>query len=73
MKTTTITIRLDPEMEQEIDALSRQLGRSRSDVIRDALRRQLALAKFEKLRRGILPLAEAQGILTDEDVFAEVS
>lgn len=73
MKTTTVTIRLDPEMEQEIDALSRQLGRSRSDVIRDALRRQLALAKFEKVRRGLLPLAEAQGILTDEDVFAEVS
>jgi predicted transcriptional regulator len=73
MKTTTVTIRLDPEMEQEIDALSRQLGRSRSDVIRDALRRQLALAKFERLRRGLLPLAEAQGILTDEDVFAEVS
>lgn len=73
MKTTTVTIRLDPEMEHEIDELSRQLGRSRSDVIRDALRRQLALAKFEKVRRGLLPLAEAQGILTDEDVFAEVS
>ena len=41
--------------------------------MRDALRRQLALVQFEQARRGLLPLAEAQGFLTDEDVFAAVS
>jgi len=41
--------------------------------VRDALRRQLALVRFEQARRGLLPLAEAQGFLTDEDVFADVS
>ena len=50
-----------------------QLGRSRSDLIRDALRRQLALVRFEQARRGLLPMAEAKGVLTDEDVFALVS
>ena len=73
MKTSTVTIRLDPKLERELTRISRQLGRSRSDVIRDALRRQLSLVRFEQARRGLLPLAEAQGILTDEDVFAEVS
>ena len=73
MKTSTVTIRLDPKLQRELTRLSRQLGRSRSDVIRDALRRQLSLVRFEQARRGLLPLAEAQGILTDEDVFAEVS
>ena len=56
-----------------LDRLSRQLGRSRSDLVRDALRRQLSLLRFEQARRELLPLAEARGVLTDEDVFAEVS
>ena len=73
MKTSTVTIRLDPKLQRELARLSRQLGRSRSDVVRDALRRQLALVRFEQARRGLLPLAEAQGLLTDEDVFADVS
>ena len=73
MKTTSVTIRLDAKLQRELTRLSRQLGRSRSDVIRDALRRQLALVRFEQVRRGLLPLAEAKGILTDEDVFAIVS
>lgn len=73
MKTTSVTIRLDAKLQRELNRLSRQLGRSRSDFIRDALRRQLALVRFEQARRGLLPLAEAKGILTDEDVFAIVS
>ena len=73
MKTSTVTIRLDSKLQRELSRLSRQLGRSRSDVVRDALRRQLALVRFEQARRGLLPLAEAQGYLTDEDVFADVS
>lgn len=73
MKTSSVTIRLDAKLQRELSRLSRQLGRSRSDLIRDALRRQLALVRFEQARRGLLPLAEAKGILTDEDVFALVS
>ena len=73
MKSSTVTIRLDPELQQELDRLCRRLGRSRSDVVRDALRRQIALMRFEQSRRAILPLSEAQSILTDEDVFRVVS
>lgn len=73
MKAATVTIRLDAKLQRELDRLCRQLGRNRSDVIRDALRRQIALLRFERSRRAILPLAEAQGILTDEDVFRIVS
>jgi len=42
-------------------------------VVRDAVRRQLALAEFEDLRRRIMPLAEARGYLTDEGIFRDVS
>lgn len=73
MKNASLTIRLDPKLQRDLDRLSRQLGRSRSDLVRDALRRQLALLRFEQSRRALLPLAEAQGVLTDEDVFTAVS
>ena len=73
MKTSTVTIRLDAKLQRDLDRLSRQLGRSRSDLVRDAVRRQIALLRFEQIRRELLPLAEAQGILTDEDVFKIVS
>ena len=73
MKNASVTIRLDPQLQRDLDRLSRQLGRSRSDLVRDAVRRQLALLRFEQARRTLLPLAEAQGVLTDEDVFARVS
>lgn len=73
MKTASVTIRIDADLERELDRLSRRLGRSRSDLVRDALRRQIALARFEEARRALLPIAEPQGLLTDEDVFAAVS
>lgn len=73
MKNASVTIRLDPKLQRDLDRLSRQLGRSRSDLVRDAVRRQLALLRFEQARRTLLPLAEAQGVLIDEDVFARVS
>lgn len=73
MKSATVTIRLDENLQRDLDRFSQQLGRSRSDLVRDAVRRQLALLRFEQARQSLLPLAEAQGILTDEDVFAIVS
>ncbi len=73
MKTSALTIRLDPALERQLRRLARSTGRSRSDLARDALRRQLALGQFDELRRRIMPLAEARGYLTDEDVFRDVS
>lgn len=69
----TLTIRLDKSLERLLARVSRQSGRNRSDVVRDALRRQLAIQSFEELRRRAAPFAEAAGYLTDEDVFREIS
>ncbi|MEO6068873.1 MAG: ribbon-helix-helix domain-containing protein [Gemmatimonadales bacterium] len=68
-----VTIRLDKELQRQLDRLSRELGQTRSEVVRDALRRQLALLQFEGVRRRMMPFAEARGYLTDEDVFRDVS
>ncbi len=70
---SAVTIRLDDDLEQMLDRVCKETGRSRSDIVRDALRRQLTLLRFEQLRRKILPFAEARGYLTDEDVTRDVS
>jgi predicted transcriptional regulator len=68
-----LTVRLEPELERLLDRLCRETGRTRSDLVRDALRRQLQLLRFESLRRRTLPFAEARGYLTDEDIAKVVS
>ncbi|GMV05688.1 MAG: hypothetical protein AMXMBFR53_19650 [Gemmatimonadota bacterium] len=73
MKTSALTIRLDPELEKQLDRLAERTGRSRSEIVREALRRQLAVSQFQELRRRMMPFAEAAGYLTDEDVFRDVS
>ena len=73
MKTAALTIRLDRELERQLKRVAASTGRSRSDLVRDALRRQLALAQFAELRRRVVPFAEARGYLTDEDIFRVVS
>jgi len=73
MKTASLTIRLDGSLEALLRKASRSTGRSRSEVARDALRRQLGILEFESLRRRVMPFAEARGFLTDEDVFESIS
>lgn len=73
MKTSALTIRLDPQLEKQLDRLAARTGQSRSEIVREALRRQLAVSQFQELRQRMMPFAEAAGYLTDEDVFRDVS
>ena len=69
----TLTIRLDDKLEKALDRLAKATGRTKSELAREALAREVAVARFRELRRRTLPFAEAQGLLTDEDVFEAVS
>jgi predicted transcriptional regulator len=73
MKTSTLTIRLDQHLEELLTKASERTGVSRSELAREALRRQLRILQLEALRKQIVPFAEARGFLTDDDVFNEIS
>ncbi len=73
MKTGTITIRLDKDLDDLLTKATRRSGKNRSEIAREALRRQLRISQFDALRQRMMPFAEARGYLTDEDVFAEMS
>ena len=69
----TLTIRLDRDLERMLDRLCKRTGQSRSDLVRQAVRREVSLRRFEDVRRRVMPFAEARGYLIDEDVFREIS
>ena len=70
---TTLTIRIDKELEHLLEEASIRSGLSKSELIRQAIKRQLSIESFQQLRKELLPYGEAKGWLTDEDVFREVS
>ncbi len=73
MKESLLTIWLDEALEQQLEAACAETRRSRSEIVREALRRLLPLWRFEHLRGQALPLGEATGWITDNDVFRDVS
>jgi len=69
----TMTIRISDELREELQEISKAEGKPVSDLVRESLQRYIAIYRFRKLRNMVLPFAEAQGILTDEDVYKVIS
>ena len=69
----TLTVRIPNKLKEELQEISRAERKPISDLVRKSLQRYIAIYRFRKLRNMVLPFAEAQGILTDEDVFKEMS
>ena len=73
MKNTTLTIRIDKELDDLLTKASKMSGKNKSEIARQALKRQLRLEQFDELRKRIMPFAETRGYLTDDDVFSQIS
>lgn len=69
----TLTIRLPENLRDDLQKLSEEQSKPVSDIVRESIRRYVAVEKFRALRKKVLPFAEAQGFLTDEDVFKAIS
>lgn len=69
----TITIRLDDQLDSRLEETISMTGSTKSEIVREALVKHLNVRRFRQLRKKILPFAEAQGFLTDEDVFKAIS
>ena len=68
-----VTVSLPESLAATLDAVSREEGTSRSEIVRDALVRYFTLREFREIRAQLLVEAETKGIVTDEDVFDRVS
>jgi Arc/MetJ-type ribon-helix-helix transcriptional regulator len=64
-----ISIRLPEDLRKTLTQISKKERLPVSDLVRESIRRYAAVYQFRQLRKRVLPFAESQGLLTDEDVF----
>ena len=57
-----LSVSLPDDLAEETDALAQSLGKTRSELVRDALRRQLQVERLADLQRYGRERAEAIGI-----------
>ena len=65
----SVTIRIPVDLRKRLLKISQIEKKPVSEIVRECLRRDLAVYEFRKLREMSIPYAEAHGIFTDEDVF----
>jgi predicted transcriptional regulator len=68
----TLTIRITDELKKDLNKVSLSEEKPVSDIVRESIKMYVALRRFRMIRKKILPFAEAEGILTDEDVFRKL-
>jgi metal-responsive CopG/Arc/MetJ family transcriptional regulator len=67
-----VTISLPPNLARRVDELARKEGRSRSELVREALRQYMARGeRWERIFTYGEQIAREKG-LTEEDVLREV-
>lgn len=69
---STITVRIPDDLKSELQRISESEHKPVSDLVRESVRRYVTIERFRQLRKKVLPFAEAQGILADEDVFSKL-
>ncbi len=67
-----ITIRIPEEIDKDLIKISKEEDKPVSSLVRESLRHYIKIYRFRKLREKVLPFAEAQGLLTDEDIFKKI-
>ena len=69
----SVSISLPPWLKERLDQAVKGEQMNRSDIVREALKEYFTRKDLERIRQNMVPLAEARGVFTDEDVFREVS
>ena len=65
----TLTIRLPKPLRLELERMSREDGVPLSKLVRESLRRYVAMERFERVRALVRPYAEAAGYYSEEDIL----
>lgn len=68
-----LTVRLSEEEALALDKMVLATGKTRSDLVRDALRAQALRETLRLLQEDLGPQARAAGWLTEEDILRDVS
>ena len=70
---TTLTVRISSVEAQNLDGLCASTGKSRSEVVRDALRAYRLRESLRQSKAQLAPLARRAGWLTEEDILQDAA
>ena len=70
---TTLTVRISEKEAQDLKAICELSGKTRSEVVREALRCKILRERLDALRAVAIPRAREIGWLTEKDIFCDAS
>jgi Arc/MetJ-type ribon-helix-helix transcriptional regulator len=70
---TTMTVRLTQQENDDLQAVCELAGKSRSEVVREALRAYRLRHALRESQAVLGPAARASGWLTEDDILQDVS
>ena len=68
-----ITVSLPEKISSDLGKIAKDEGLSNSQIVRNALQDYIFIKKFRTQRSKMMAKAQAQGVFTDDDVFAKIS
>jgi len=69
---TVLSVSLSEKMAKELNAVAAEMGRNKSDIVKESLGNYLWELKLSKAQKLFYGKAKAKGIFTEEDMFREI-
>ena len=70
---SVLSVSLPEKMAVELDAMAKETGRNKSDIVKEFLGEYLWENRFRRMKKRLNPKAKAAGFITDDDVFKAIS
>jgi metal-responsive CopG/Arc/MetJ family transcriptional regulator len=70
---SVLSVSLPEKMAAELDAIAKETGRNKSDIVKESLGEFLWEKRFRRMKKRLGPKAKAAGYVADDDVFKAIS
>jgi len=70
---SVLSVSLPKKLAIDLDVLSKETGRNKSDIAKEALAEFLWENRFRRMKKRLSNKAKAAGFVTDDDIFKAIS
>ncbi|KUG22149.1 hypothetical protein ASZ90_008073 [hydrocarbon metagenome] len=70
---SVLSVSLPKKLATDLDVLSKETGRNKSDIVKESLAEFLWENRFRRMKKRLSNKAKAAGFVTDDDVFKAIS
>jgi metal-responsive CopG/Arc/MetJ family transcriptional regulator len=70
---SVLSVSLPKKLATDLDVLSKETGRNKSDIVKESLAEFLWETRFRRIRKRLSNKSKAAGYVTDDDVFKAIS